>query len=87
MSNKELAQWLDDFTEKHPSKLGYIISWLGQNYWLVNHGDGKVSDFKRMMTVKDFFEINNISPWAEIRVAKTGEQARATNRNFAKAVA
>ena len=79
MSNKQYRQWLDEFTSSNPSNLGYIISWMGKDYWLVSHGGGLVSDFNRRMNIVEFFKVNNLSSWSSIRAAKPGDQKLAAN--------
>ena len=79
MSNKQYQQWLDEFTISNPNNLGYIISWMGKDYWLVSHGDGLVSDFNHRMSIAEFFKVNKLSSWSSIRTAKPGDQKLATN--------
>lgn len=79
MENDFLKSWLNSYADSNPSKLGYIISWLGKDYWLVNHENGYVSDFHRRYTIREFFNYYGISTWAEIRVARTGDQKHSAN--------
>lgn len=85
VTNSDMAIWLDEFETNNPSDNGYIIEWVLDKYWLVNHGNGYISDFKKRYTIKEFFDKYDISTWAEIRVCKPEEQCKTTNyKNYYK---